>query len=88
MNIQDYACQGFQVILSDLCHDTLGVAAADVARSLQLASHAARLALSESAYFPGVVLSLHGIAVGNINLSIVCSMTCFERAAYPGSHLF
>ena len=35
-------------MLSDMCHDTVGVASADVARSLELANHAARIALSES----------------------------------------
>ena len=37
----------FGVVLSDLCHSTLGVRSADAARSLDLARAAARLALGE-----------------------------------------
>lgn len=38
----------FHVVLSDMCHSTLGVAAADVARSLHLARCAAGIALGHS----------------------------------------
>lgn len=40
--------QRFHTVLSDMCPDTSGTAAADVPRSLELASHAARLALSNA----------------------------------------
>ena len=39
----------FHVVLSDMCHSTLGVAVADVARSLQLARCAASIAIGQSA---------------------------------------
>ena len=39
----------FHVVLSDMCHSTLGVAAADVARSLHLARCAAGIAVGQSA---------------------------------------
>jgi 23S rRNA U2552 (ribose-2'-O)-methylase RlmE/FtsJ len=38
---------GFNAVLSDMCHSTLGVAAADVARSLELAQTAATMALGD-----------------------------------------
>ena len=38
----------FHVVLSDMCHSTLGVAAADVARSLHLARCAASIAIGHS----------------------------------------
>ncbi|KAK9798939.1 hypothetical protein WJX73_004770 [Symbiochloris irregularis] len=44
--------QGFHTVLSDMCPDTSGIAAADVARSLELAGHAVRLALSNSSELP------------------------------------
>lgn len=37
--------QGFNVVLSDMCHSTMGSSSADVLRSLDLASCAAELAL-------------------------------------------
>ena len=51
---KDRAGQGstldrFHVVLSDMCHSTLGVATADVARSLQLAHCAAGIAVGHSA---------------------------------------
>ena len=39
----------FNVVLSDMCHSTLGVAAADVARSLHLARCAAEIAIGHAA---------------------------------------
>jgi 23S rRNA U2552 (ribose-2'-O)-methylase RlmE/FtsJ len=39
---------GFHTVLSDMCHDTIGVAAADVARSLQLARCAAAIAVGSA----------------------------------------
>ena len=39
----------FNVVLSDMCHSTLGVAAADVARSLHLARCAAGIAIGHAA---------------------------------------
>lgn len=39
----------FHVVLSDMCHSTLGVAAADVARSLYLARCTAGIAVGHSA---------------------------------------
>ena len=39
----------FDVVLSDMCHSTLGVAAADVARSLHLAQCAAGIAIGHAA---------------------------------------
>ena len=38
----------FHAVLSDMCHSTIGNAAADGARSLALAWHAARLALTDA----------------------------------------
>jgi hypothetical protein len=40
--------QRFHVVLSDMCHSTLGVAVADVARSLHLARCAAGIAIGHS----------------------------------------
>lgn len=40
---------GFNTVLSDMCHNTLGNAAADVPRSLELARCAAALALGKPA---------------------------------------
>lgn len=37
--------QGFHVVLSDMCHSTMGSSSADVLRSLDLASCAAELAV-------------------------------------------
>lgn len=37
--------QGFHVVLSDMCHSTMGSASADVLRSLDLATCAAELAV-------------------------------------------
>ena len=37
--------QGFNVVLSDMCHSTMGSSSADVLRSLDLASCAAELAV-------------------------------------------
>lgn len=39
------AMQGFHVVLSDMCHSTMGSSSADVLRSLDLASCAAELAV-------------------------------------------
>lgn len=39
--------RGFNAVLSDMCHSTLGVAAADVARSLELAQTAAAIAVGQ-----------------------------------------
>ena len=39
------AVQGFHVVLSDMCHSTMGSSSADVLRSLDLASCAAELAV-------------------------------------------
>ena len=39
------ATQGFHVVLSDMCHSTMGSSAADVLRSLDLATCAAELAV-------------------------------------------
>ena len=40
----------FDVVLSDMCHSTLGVATADVARSLHLARCAAEIAIGHAAF--------------------------------------
>ena len=56
-----YRVQGFHAVLSDMCHDTIGNPAADVIKSLDLASHAVRLALSDASEVaepsPGAVIS-------------------------------
>lgn len=46
-SLQTLACwvQGFHVVLSDMCHSTMGSSSADVLRSLDLASCAAALAV-------------------------------------------
>ncbi|KAK9818410.1 hypothetical protein WJX72_012235 [[Myrmecia] bisecta] len=45
-------CKGFHVVLSDMCHATMGSAAADAARSLELATCAATLAVGDVAQPP------------------------------------
>ena len=42
---QQKSSQGFHVVLSDMCHSTMGSSSADVLRSLDLASCAAELAV-------------------------------------------
>ena len=48
----------FHVVLSDMCHSTLGIAAADVARSLQLARCAASIAIGHAA-LDGELIGTH-----------------------------
>ena len=40
--------QGFNVVISDVCHDTTGISAADAARSLQLADRACAIAIGDT----------------------------------------
>ena len=56
--------QRFHVVLSDMCHSTLGVAAADVARSLHLARCAAGIAIG------------HSTLDGELSYPQSCSVTC------------
>ena len=69
----------FNVVLSDMCHSTLGVVAADVARSLHLARCAAGVAIGHAAFegMPGCHKRSH-----------ICSMAYFahEDSAVPRSH--
>ena len=39
--------RGFHVVLSDMCHNTMGNSAADVVRSMELAQSAAALAVGD-----------------------------------------
>jgi 23S rRNA U2552 (ribose-2'-O)-methylase RlmE/FtsJ len=44
--------EGFQTVLSDMCHDTMGAGDADVAASLELCECAATIAVGNGFYMP------------------------------------
>ena len=56
---------GFHTVLSDMCHKTLGISAADVARSLDLAQCASDVALGDVPALQGAgkIISSHGEVV-------------------------
>ena len=59
--------QRFHVVLSDMCHSMLGVAAADVARSLHLARCAAGIAIG------------HSTLDGERSYLQICAVTCMPH---------
>ena len=69
----------FNVVMSDMCHSTLGVAAADVARSLHLARCAAGIAIGHAA--------LDGMP-GRHKCNHIYRMACFahQDSAVPRPH--
>lgn len=79
------SAQGFDTVMSDMCPDTSGVAAADVARSLELASHAARLALSNSSELPvsGRDQSKDGELLHVLINMMRHSITCWQSHRHP-----
>ncbi len=68
----------FHVVLSDMCHSTLGVAAADVARSLQLARCAASIAIGQSA-LEGKLITRLLCLIAPSKLCPCCLVLCQKR---------
>ncbi len=68
----------FHVVLSDMCHSTLGVAAADVARSLQLAHCAASIAIGHSA-LEGTLITVPFCLITPSKFCPRCLMICQRR---------